>query len=215
MPHTRARLHGSGYTAIFFGGPNRAIPIAFVNMINETPPRLVADARPIQPMDWSRPAEIMTAKAMTEGTIEVDFIETWSEQAWNRLAPAFPQLGGRARGGGTASDTILDLVRIIDNAQGSIYIAKVISTPRPTSETTAPQNRRSVLYLGTKITEVQDGDQNIDITTMDQTKRVTFMYTHRLYQYSRTGGQGPRNNTPVFPTANPAISGLPALQRVV
>jgi hypothetical protein len=214
MPHTRARLFGSGYTAIFFGGPNRAIPLAFVNMINETPPRLVAEARPIHPLDWSRPAEIMTAKAITEGTIEVDFIETWSEQAWNRLAPAFPALGGQARGNGTASDTILDLVRIIDNAEGQIYLAKVIQTPRPTDESVSPQNRRSVLYLGAKVTEIADGDQNVDITTMDQTKRVTFMYTHRAYRYQRTGGQSQRNTTPPFPATTPAIEGLPALQRV-
>ena len=66
MTSTRTRLLGSGRTVVFFGGPDNHIPIAFCQMINETPPELVADYRPIQPIDWEHPAEIMTAMAMGE-----------------------------------------------------------------------------------------------------------------------------------------------------
>lgn len=213
MPHPRSRLLGSGYTMIFFGGPQRAIPISFVQMYNETTPRLVSDARPIQPIDWAWPAEIMTAKAMGEGTIEVDFIETWSEQAWNRLGTALAELGGKARGG-SASDTILDVVRAIDNSQDQIYVAKMIATPATSSEEIT-HSRRTVMYMGAKITDIQDGDQNVDVTTMEQTKRVTFMYTHRIFQYQDAGGQGLRNFTPPVPQARPFQAGGPNLHSIV
>lgn len=215
MPHPRSRLFGSGYTMIFFGGPQRAIPISFVQMYNETTPRLVSDARPIQPIDWAWPAEIMTAKAMGEGTIEVDLIESWSEQAWNRLAPALAEMGGKARGGSTSSDTILDVVRAIDNSEGQIYVAKMIATPQTSSETEVGHARRTVMYMGAKITDIADGDQNVDVTTMEQTKRITFMYTHRIFQYQNVGGQGLRNFTPPIPQAQPFQQGGPNLHTVV
>lgn len=188
MTSTAARLHGSGYTVIFFGGPSGApVPITFAQMINETTPTLVGDGfHAIQPIDWSRPAEIMTAMAMGHGTIDIDLIENWSEQAWNRLGPALASLGGSARGG-TANDTILDIVRAISDAPGGIYVTKLINTPFNSGERTVAPHRRAVHYMGAKIVTVMDGDQNIDITTMEQTKRITFAYTHRIFQRNRVG----------------------------
>ncbi len=106
---------------MFFGGPDGHIPLSFCQMINETPPELVAPYKPIQPIDWERPAEIMTAMAMGAGTIELTFFETWSEQTWNRLRGGLGGLGGAARGG-TACDTILDIVRAIERADGGLLL---------------------------------------------------------------------------------------------
>lgn len=216
MPHTKSRLLGSSYTALFFGMQDRgARLITFCRSYNETPPRLVSEYRPIHPLDYSFPAEIMTAKAMTAGTIEVELIETWSEQAWNRFGQVFPQLGGRARNGGTACDTILDIVRIVDNAQGQIYVVKLIDTPPMSGETTVGHHRRAVIYLGCKIVEVRDGDENVDIETMEQTKRVVFAYTHREYRYDPVGGQGPQNFNPPIPSARRFTPGLPAVHSTI
>lgn len=81
MPATTSRLTGSGHSILYFG----SIPITWMRFYTETPPKLVAEPSVIQPLDFARPAEIMTSKAMAEGTIEVDLIESWSQQAWNRL----------------------------------------------------------------------------------------------------------------------------------
>lgn len=188
MPATRTRLIGSGYTGIFFGGPGNNIPIAFAQMLNETTPDLVGEqAKDIHPIDFSRPAEIMVSQAMTGGEIEVGLFETWSENHWNRLGQAIPRLRGFARGG-SYNDTILDVVRAINMANGEIMVSKMIYTPGTSSETTVSPQRRTVLYMGARITSVDDGDQNADIETMEQVKNVTFRYTHRLYRYNGAGG---------------------------
>lgn len=209
MTSTRTRLTGSGRTVVFFGGPDNHIPLNFCQMINETPPELVADYRPIQPLDWERPAEIMTAMAMGAGTIELDFFETWSEQAWNRLGPALHGLGGRARNQG-ASDTILDIVRAVENAEGGIYVSKLIQTPLQSGETTVDHHRRAVLYMGAKIVRVADGDSQITVESMEQPKRVTFAYTHRLYQRNRISGRS-QNQTK---NAN-VVGGIPKINRPI
>ena len=209
MTDTRTRLLGSGRTVVFFGGPDGHIPLSFVQMVNETPPTLVAEYRPIQPIDWEVPAEIMTAMAMGAGTIDLDFFETWSEQAWNRLSGGLGGLAGQARGG-SASDTILDIVRTVANSQGGIYVSKLINTPLASGETTVDHHRRAVLYMGAKIVTVQDGDQNLAVDTMEQPRRVTFAYTHRIYQRNRIStraqadkvppsfvGAAPLNNRPI------------------
>jgi hypothetical protein len=195
MTATRTRLLGSGMTVVFFGGPDGHIPLGFCQMINETPPELVAQYRPIQPIDWEHPAEIMTAMAMGAGTVDLDFYENWSEQAWNRLEGGLNTLGGIARGRG-ASDTILDIVRAVSDAQGGIYLSKLIKTPRNSGETTVDHHRRAVLYMGAKIVRVADGDTNVAVDTMEQPKRVTFAYTHRVYQRNRLSSRGAPDNNP-------------------
>ncbi len=195
MTDTRTRLLGSGRTVVFFGGPTGHIPLVFTQMINETPPTLVADYVPIHPIDWEHPAEIMTAMAMGAGTIDLDFYETWSEQAWNRLGGGLAGLAGQARGG-TASDTILDIVRAIANARGGIYVSKLINTPAQSGETTVDHHRRAVLYMGAKIVTVADGDTNLTVDTMEQPRRVTFAYTHRIYQRNRVSGRAAADGAP-------------------
>ncbi len=195
MTDTRTRLLGSGRTVVFFGGPDGHIPISFCQMINETPPTLVAEYRPIQPIDWETPAEIMVAHAMGAGTIDLDFFETWSEQAWNRLDGGLGTLAGQARGG-SASDTILDIVRAISAAQGGIYVSKLINTPLASAETTVDHHRRAVLYMNAKIVSVQDGDQNLAVDTMEQPRRVTFAYTHRIYQRNRISTRAQADKAP-------------------
>ncbi len=200
MTDTRTRLLGSGRTVVFFGGPSGHVPLAFTQMINETPPTLVADYVPIQPIDWEHPAEIMTAMAMGAGTIDLDFYETWSEQAWNRLggglADAGTQLGlGGVARGQSANDTILDIVRSIASATGGIYVSKLINTPPQSGETTVPAMKRAVLYMGAKIVTVADGDTNLTVETMEQPRRVTFAYTHRIYQRIGAGGNNGQDST--------------------
>lgn len=190
MPATKTRLVGSGYTGIFFGGPQNNIPIAFAQMINETTPELVGEGgKDIHPIDHAWPAEIMVSQAMTGGEIELGLFETWSENAWNRLGTALPALRGVARGG-SHNDSILDVVRAINNARGEIFLSKIIYTPGASGEDTVQPHRRAVLYMGARVTAVQDGDENADIETMEQVKNITFRYTHRLYRYSRVTGSG-------------------------
>jgi hypothetical protein len=196
MTSTRARLLGSGYTLIFFGGPDGHSALSYCQMMNETTPRLVSDYREIHPMDWSHPSEIMTAMAMTGGVVEVDLIETWSEQAWNRLSSGLNALGGKGRGGQSNNDTILDIVRAVEKAPGGIYLSKLIATPEQSPET--QPSRRAVIYLGCKIVEVMEGDSNVDVRTMEQAKRVRFAYTHRRYQYNEITRQQDNTNIPNF-----------------
>lgn len=199
MPATTTRLLGSGYTGLFFGSGGRDnIPIAFAQMYTETAPELVGEsAKDIHPMDWEHPAEIMTSMAMTGGEIEIGLFESWSENAWNRLQGAFPQFRGLARNG-RACDTILDIVRGIEQAEGELFVAKLINTPFRSGEKTVDAQRRVVLYRQAKIISVGDGDENVDIETMEQVKNVTFRYTHRQYRYHnasrRFGNRG--TNTP-------------------
>lgn len=190
MPATKTRLIGSGYTGIFFGGPANNIPIAFAQMLNETTPELVGEqAKDIHPIDHAWPAEIMVSQAMQGGEIQVGLFETWSENAWNRLGAALPGLRGAARGG-SYNDTILDIVRAINNARGEIFLSKMIYTPGTSGEDTVASHRRTVLYMNARAIGVEDGDQNADIDTMEQVKSITFRYTHRLYRYNRVTGQG-------------------------
>lgn len=198
MTDTRTRLLGSGRTVVFFGGPDGPIPLAFVQMVNESPPNLVAEHKAIQPIDWETPAEIMVAHAMGAGTIDLDFYETWSEQAWNRLGQngrGLAELRGQARGG-PANDTILDVVKAVSNARGGIYVSKLINTPAQSGETTVDHHRRAVLYMGAKIVKVADGDSNLTVESMEQPRRVTFAYTHRIYQRNRVSGRATPDNSP-------------------
>jgi hypothetical protein len=184
LPDTSARLGGSAKTILYFGGPDGNVQIAYTESYTETPPELVAQHQFIHPLDWQVPPEIMVAQAMNGGLIELELIENWSEQVWNRFGGALRKLAGTVRGGGAnASDTILDIVRAISIADGPMFITKIIDTPHSSTERLGGSNphRRATFYMNVKIVRVADGDQNLRRDTMQVTKRVTCAYTHRLY----------------------------------
>jgi hypothetical protein len=154
---SHARVGGSGFTWFNFNN----VVFIFAQAIGLTSPAPVADAVPVQPLNYRRPVEIVTPRAIGAGTITVTGIELWNQPVWQRLP-----------GMANAVD-LADVFQIMYN-QGTDDIQAHIVVDPPVGRGTAGQKYYRHFH-GVKLTNIDDGEQ-VDITTMTLNKPVTFMY---------------------------------------
>lgn len=145
---------GGGYTAFIYNGQ----PLIYAQIITERAPSPVANPTPIQPLDAPYPIEIALPIALSNGYLEIQFLEQWNAEVW-------AQLGGNFA---TASD-LLDVFKA-QLAQGEVTCVKVINKPDGT--------QRKIVYQGCVVTNVTI-DESIQINTMTIPKAVTLMYRSR------------------------------------
>jgi hypothetical protein len=169
------RVGGSGFTWFTFRGS----VVAFAQALTIASPAPVADAAVVQPLNFRRPAEIVTPRAIGAGTLTVTGWEVWNASVWHRLT-----------GLADASD-LADVFQIMWNTGNNDLTASVVVDPPVGKGTGGKKYFRT--YHGIKITNIDDSEQ-IDITTMLLQKTVTFMYTYMTSQ----GGQMPKK--PKFPS---------------
>jgi hypothetical protein len=146
------RVGGSGFTTMMWNGQR----LAYLQVIQDTPPAPVATAQAIQPMDESVPLEIVTAMAVGCGTLKLTFYELWNEPVWSML----PGLQG--------TYNLLTVLQAQINL-GAVTMQKVIKSPTGIM--------RSRVYHNVVITDIDEGE-NINIGSMTLPKTITAQYTY-------------------------------------
>lgn len=146
------RIGGSGFTSIMWNG----VRLAYLQVVQDTPPAPVATAQAVQPIDESVPLEIVTAMAVGVGTLRLTFYELWNEYVWNML----PGLQGT-----------YNLLTVLQQQMnlGTVTMQKVIKSPTGFM--------RSLVYHNVVITDI-DAGENINIGTMTLPKTLTAQYTY-------------------------------------
>lgn len=130
--------------------------LAYLQVIQDTPPTPVATAQAVQPIDEPVPLEIVTAMAVGVGTLRCTFYELWNEPVWAML----PGLQG--------TSNLLDVLKAQVN-MGTITMQKIIQSPTGIM--------RAVVYHNVVITDI-DAGENINIGTMTLPKTLTFQYCY-------------------------------------
>lgn len=155
MVQSQVRIGGSGLTTMLFNN----IRMAYLQVMQDTPPTPVATAQAVQPIDEPVPIEIVTALAVGIGTLRATFYELWNEPVWMML----PGLQGAA--------VLIDVLKR-QVSLGTITMMKII---------TAPDGfMRGFVYHNVVITDIDQGE-NINIGTMTLPKTLTFQYCYVTY----------------------------------
>lgn len=150
----RFRIGGSGYTLFSYDNS----PIMFCEQVRDTPPRPVANPKPIQPLDELHPIEIAFSRALTEGTLVLSIIEEWDREVWAQ----FPGYEGLI-------NDLSDIFTISASKGNSVTCMKAILSPSGKT--------RVVQYHGCVITDIDMSD-TVTSGTQTNTRDVTIMYTH-------------------------------------
>lgn len=146
------RIGGSGFTTMMWNGQR----LAYLQVMQDTPPAPVASAQAVQPIDESVPLEIVTAMAVGAGTLRCTFYELWNEPVWSML----PGLQGTAN--------LLQVLQAQINL-GTVTMQKVIKSPTGFM--------RSRVYHNVVIVDIDEGE-NINIGTMTLPKTLTMQYCY-------------------------------------
>ena len=152
MVASATRVAGSGFTSMMFNGSR----LAYLQVMQETPPTPVATAQAIQPIDAPTPLEIVTAVAVGVGTLRCTFYELWNEPVWASL----PGLEGT-----------INLLQVLQRQinLGTITMQKVIQGPTG--------QYRSKVFHNVTITDIDEGE-TVNIGTMTIPKTLTFQYCY-------------------------------------
>lgn len=149
---SKTRIGGSGFTTMLFQNQR----LAYLQVMQDTPPTPVATAQAVQPIDESVPLEIVTAMAVGVGTLRCTFYELWNEPVWSTL----PGLSG--------TYNLLDVLKR-QVTLGTITMQKVIKSPSGIM--------RARVYHNVVITDIDEGE-NVNIGTMTLPKTLTFQYCY-------------------------------------
>lgn len=149
---SKTRLGGSGFTTMLYQNKR----LAYLQIMQDTPPTPVAQAQAVQPIDESVPLEIVTAMAVGVGTLRCTFYELWNEPVW----AALPGLEG--------TYNLLDVLKR-QVTLGAITMQKIIKSPSGIM--------RARVFHNVVITDIDEGE-NINIGTMTLPKTLTYQYCY-------------------------------------
>lgn len=155
MSQSQTRIGGSGLTTLLFNNYR----LAYLQVMQDTPPTPVATAQAVQPIDEPVPLEIVTALAVGVGTLRCTFYELWNEPVWMTL----PGLAGA----GVLLDVLQRQITL-----GNITMQKLIQSPEGFM--------RGFVYHNVVITDI-DAGENINIGTMTLPKTLTLQYAYVTY----------------------------------
>jgi hypothetical protein len=149
---SKTRIGGSGFTTMLYQNQR----LAYLQVMQDTPPTPVATAQAVQPIDESVPLEIVTAMAVGVGTIKCTFYELWNEPVWATL----PGLQG--------TNNLLDVLKR-QVTLGTITMQKIIKSPSGIM--------RARVYHNICVTDIDEGE-NVNIGTMTIPRTLTFQYCY-------------------------------------
>lgn len=159
----KVRVPG-GFTVFHWNSGSGNEVIAFADEVRVAAVTPVAPAQVIQPLNYLRPAEIVTPRAHTNGVITLVLTELYNEAVWQRLA------------GLSNSRDIIDIMEYVAGLDNGIRVTKFVRTPKGADyyET----------FHNCVVTRVQD-DEAIRIDTMVLNKEIELWYTHSIKNYPR------------------------------
>lgn len=164
MATTKARVVGSGYTVLSY---NKS-PIAYCEGWEDSGQRAFSDVgQPyqfIQPIGWSKPAEIATSRVISGGTIMITIRELWSQPVWWQLA------------GLTGTWNMVDIFTALANDPNYVTASMIIKPPGTESQ---PSKWRGKVYQNVTVVDINDGE-TVTVGALAVTKGITVAYTHYL-----------------------------------
>lgn len=152
MSESKTRIGGSGFTTMLWQGQR----LAYLQVMQDTPPTPVATAQAVQPIDEPVPLEIVTAMAVGVGTLRVTFYELWPAPVWSLL----PGLEG--------TNNLLEVLKR-QISLGTVTMQKVIKSPTG--------QMRARVYHNCVVTDIDEGE-NVNIGTMTLPKTLTIQYCY-------------------------------------
>lgn len=176
MPITgqRPRVLG-GFTVFHWDDGGGEKVIAFADTIQTFGVTPVADPQAIQPMNATRPVEIVTPVAHTYGRIVLTMTELYNQAVWQRLA------------GLANSNDIIDIFESVYQMSNGIKISKYVTPPV----------KGASPYLETfhecVVARVQD-DESIRIDTMTVNKEIELWFTYNVKHWINS----PRDVSSIF-----------------
>lgn len=164
-PSGNVRVFGNGYTSLFFSFNGTTHRVAYCQQLSHTSPAPVVEPQVIQAMNHLHPIELVSPRAVGHGTITVNVMQLWNQPAWDHFA-----------GFGGANSLQSILTRVANSA--NIFLQTQIISP-------GKNNNYSITYHDCVVADVRD-DEQIDVTTMNLSKVVTFWYRWNDFNGRRT-----------------------------
>lgn len=162
MAATKARVVGSGYTVLSYNKK----PIAYCEGWEDSGQRAFSDiGQPyqfIQPIGWTRPAEIATSRVISGGTVMITIRELWNQPVWWQLA------------GLTGTWNMVDIFKALAADPNYVTASMVIKPPGTES---TPSKWRGKAYQNVTVVDINDGE-TVTVGALAVTKGITFAYTH-------------------------------------
>ena len=154
MPNSQTRVVGSGFSVMRWN----AQKIAFLESVQDSGQRPVADVTPVQPLDETYPVEFAVPRAMSAGTLVFTIRELWDRPVWQHLA-----------GLETAND-ILGVWDVMARMPGTITCQTIIKPPQG-------NYWRVKTFHNVVVTDIDDSE-TINIGMMTVPKQISCFYTH-------------------------------------
>lgn len=163
----RVRIAGHSYSLWIWGER----PVAYATNVTHTSPQPLAQAVAIQPLNYIRPVEIVTGRAIGPGELSMTVTELYGYKPWEHLAGSF------------SGDLIHDLADVFHKMQREYTEhggTEPNSRPIRFVRVIRPPGRGIHLerYFNIRITDVRE-DENVSIETLQNTFAVTIQYTHK------------------------------------
>jgi hypothetical protein len=149
----RARVLGSNFTTFRYAGKN----IAYLEEVSDSGQRPVAPVQEVHPLGYRHPTELVAARAIRAGSLQLSIREIWHQEVWQQMA------------GLANSHDILEVFEALAAQVNYVTCTKII---------TPPDGRKyGKTYHQCVITDITDGE-TFNIETMSIPKGVTVAYTH-------------------------------------
>jgi len=150
----QTRVVGSGNTFFRWRGDL----LGYARTVAQTGVQPVAQAEVIQPLNATRPLEIITPGAHTNGVLTLTLIELYGHTVWQRMK------------GLTNCENVVDIMRSIAALNDGVQMQKVMRSPK--DSTTWIET-----FYNCVITRVAE-DETISIEAMSVNKEIEVWYTH-------------------------------------
>jgi hypothetical protein len=175
LTNLRTRVVGSSYTVWTALGN----PIVWCVDIDHESPRAVAEAVPIQPLNYIRPAEILVPRAVSYGKITMNVIETYGNKPWEYLNGFFPKNSYTGPGGLNDLADVLNYMadQLTDNnAQSQIKLYRIIRTP---GNAGATQDWYLTEFDGVRIVDIRENEK-ANTNAMQNNLQIEAWYTRKI-----------------------------------
>lgn len=157
MPQSKVRVVGSGFTTFNYAGQ----PIAWLESVVDTGQPPLSPPEPIQPLGWLHPREIVTGRALGNGSLTLTIRELWNEPVWYQLA------GLRGVG-----ESITDVWEALSRDPSAVTCQKIIMPP-------GSSVWRGLTYHNCTVIDVDDREE-VAINSITTAKNITVAYTHKI-----------------------------------
>lgn len=149
----QVRNVGSNYTTFQYAGKT----IAYLERVVDSGQQPVVGAEFIQPIGADHPVDIVTARALRGGTLQLTIKELWNGEVWEQLQ------------GLTGAKTIVDIFQRLAQTPNYVTCTKIITPPGG--------QRYGKVYHKCVITGITDGE-TVQIGQLSVDKQITVSYTH-------------------------------------